>query len=169
MNARPFGAQARRLTVVAGPPGAGKTTYALKHMRRGDLLIDHDRIFAALTGLPTYDRPDNLWPIVRYTLAVLRRQALRSSIRTWIVGGFPRPSDRAVYLAPPWNARVIVLTSSPEICMQRIRSQERPEPDRWDAAVREWFSRYRPTSHDETVQSADTHATRQTPHGEWRS
>lgn len=33
-----------KVVVVAGPPGAGKTTYAKKHMQPGDLLIDFEVI-----------------------------------------------------------------------------------------------------------------------------
>ena len=41
---------ADRIIIVAGPPGAGKTTYALKNMQPGDILVDLDHIAAALMG-----------------------------------------------------------------------------------------------------------------------
>mgnify|MGYP001458519206 CR=1 FL=1 len=35
--------------VVTGPPAAGKTTWVLDNARHGDIIIDYDRIAAALT------------------------------------------------------------------------------------------------------------------------
>lgn len=37
------------LTVVIGPPAAGKTTYVLAHARPGDIVVDLDRLANALT------------------------------------------------------------------------------------------------------------------------
>lgn len=70
--------------VVTGLPGAGKTTWVRERAKPGDVVWDIDDVAAAVFGLPTYPRPDD----VATYLAAMRAALLRSIATT----------DRAVYV-----------------------------------------------------------------------
>lgn len=50
--------------ILSGPPASGKTYWASKHKEEGDLILDLDMIWAALTGLPLYEKPNQLTPVI---------------------------------------------------------------------------------------------------------
>ena len=58
--------------IVYGPPMSGKTSYVIEHMEKGDIVVDMDSLYKAVTLLPKYDKPDNL----KYNVF-----AIRNSIR----------------------------------------------------------------------------------------
>jgi len=89
-------------TVVLGPPCAGKTAHVAAHARPGDVVVDLDRIAAALQPEvvgPTRDHPRHL----RHVAIGARRAALERAMRTlqpgrtWIVHGDPSPADLDLY------------------------------------------------------------------------
>lgn len=81
----------RGVYLIYGPPLSGKSTFVQQSMRRGDLVVDMDRLYVAVAMLPDYDKPDALLPNVRglYDL-------LLDNIKTrygrwnnaWVIGGF---------------------------------------------------------------------------------
>jgi hypothetical protein len=57
-----FGYQSRGgINIVYGPPLAGMEEYVRHHMSRGDLVVDMDQLYAAVSMLPSYDKPDTLF------------------------------------------------------------------------------------------------------------
>lgn len=40
------------MTIITGPPGSGKSTYVATLMQPGDLLLDLDALFKAVSNLP---------------------------------------------------------------------------------------------------------------------
>jgi hypothetical protein len=53
-----------QVTIVCGPPGAGKSRYVLEHLHWGDLVLDIDTLFMALSGQVTYGKPVSLLKVV---------------------------------------------------------------------------------------------------------
>ncbi len=47
------------VTVVCGFPGAGKTTYVKERMDKGDIMLDLDMLYHALTNRAEHERKDN--------------------------------------------------------------------------------------------------------------
>ncbi|KKK68634.1 hypothetical protein LCGC14_2942110, partial [marine sediment metagenome] len=83
-----------KVTVVCGPPGAGKTSYVQERARWGDLIVDVDAIFAAIGGTAEHGHPPNL-----LTAALAARDALINSIdanpgRAWIIMGGAKSRER---------------------------------------------------------------------------
>lgn len=94
--------------LIAGPSGSGKTTLVNQHRRPGELLIDYDHLFQALTGLPAYHKPDALFPHIQAArLALLDALALHP-VPAWAVTADPdRP--RVLALAARLRAELTVL------------------------------------------------------------
>lgn len=134
--------------LVFGPPLSGKTTFVQQNMSRGDLVVDMDRLFAAVSMLPDYDKPDGLLPNV---LAI--NNLLLDNIKTrygrwnsaWVVGGYADRYKREK-IADDLGAEIIFCDVSREVCLARLSVDEgrRARADEWQRYIVEWFERYQP-------------------------
>lgn len=52
------------IVLIAGPPCAGKSTYAQQHAEPGDMVIDYDLIAAAIGSPDHHDHPASLRPAI---------------------------------------------------------------------------------------------------------
>jgi predicted kinase len=141
-----------KVTVVSGPPGAGKTTYVLQRFKPGDLLIDFDQIMRGLSGLK-HNYPSGLLPFGWEARdAVLKKlEGCKNVERAWVIDCAPT-RERRDRLRQRFNAKVVVLETPAAVCIQRIRGSEaRGEVISWDTLVRDWWSRYEPSPRDERV------------------
>lgn len=113
-------ATSSRITLVCGPPGAGKAEYVRRLRKTGDLIVDTDSLFSALSGQPRYDQPANLVPFVAEARDIILARLERDpSVTAWLIGaGATRGARRRVSL--PLSARVIVLATPPAACEHRI-------------------------------------------------
>jgi len=133
-------------TVVAGPPGGGKTTWVGDQCQWGDLVVDVDALYHALSGgLPWYDKPQPLLPFILAARdAVIRRLAFASNIRhAWIITG---DSDQGGVerLAADLGAALVVIDATPLECMRRIMADERrsKRAEHWQQIIDRWFDRW---------------------------
>lgn len=94
------------IVVVYGLPASGKTTYVRSQMKRGDLIVDVDFIFAALSGLPMRDKPIGLLPFVAAARdAVCERLRRESEVpAAWII---TTDESFAITIANRLKARLI--------------------------------------------------------------
>ncbi len=136
----------RKVLLITGPPLAGKTTYALQRMERGDLLVDLDHIWAALSGLALHDKPP---PLLRTVWDV--RDALYDHIRSrrgdwsraFVIATAPERRTREE-LIQRLRAEHIMLLPSIDECLRRLAASDRPDKAQQERLVREWFDRYEP-------------------------
>lgn len=138
----------KRATIVAGPPGSGKSTWVAARANDGDLTVDLDLLMATLTGLALYDKPADL-----LTYAEAARQAVIDRLASrrvgpgrhaWIVGGYPSFFERDT-LAARLGADVVVLAVAADECMRRIDADDRRKVtprEEWQRAVENWWRRY---------------------------
>lgn len=142
---------ATAVTVVAGPPGSGKTTYVEEQAQRGDLVVDYDQLYAALAGLAMHDRPADLRGLVLDARdAVLSRLEVRPGevARAWLIHSAPRAEQRAS-LRARFDADVVLLLPPREVCEQRLRErEERSGVGGWDEALDQWYAAYEPSPSD---------------------
>lgn len=133
--------------IVYGPPGAGKTSYVLDNMERGDIVVDMDRLYEAVTLLPRYDKPNNL----KYNVLAIRNGII-DNIKTrygnfnsaWIIGGYADKYQRE-QLSRDIGAKTIFVNASKEECLNRIKDSNdyrQEHYEEWKGYIDKWFNEY---------------------------
>lgn len=133
------------LTVVTGPPCAGKSTYVDEHREPGDVVIDLDRLAVALGAVSDHvdwsaNEPhrtlarDIRARLVRDLIADIKRDTLTFNV--WLIESSPRSWQRAEYRRV--DATVVDLVPSRETCHERAKAAGRTvathgEIERWYA------------------------------------
>ncbi|MCC5580604.1 hypothetical protein IMZ11_33800 [Microtetraspora sp. AC03309] len=137
------------VTLVCGPPCAGKNTYVDQHRRPGDLVLDFDALITALGGAGDHTVPEQLKPYAYDARdAVLERLLNRPTpVRAaWIILCAPTAAERRRYRAQ--GARVVLLNTDQATCLERAAAHRPPE---FAGHVLEWFDTYEPGQADEIV------------------
>lgn len=124
------------LTVVTGPPCAGKSTYVREHAQPGDIVVDFDVLAEALGSPDHHEHPDP----IRYVAAVCRRAAVDAAIRqhltkdarVWIVDSKPHKRVQAYEDA---GAVWVTLSADVELLHSRANAER---PRRWHKLIDEW-------------------------------
>lgn len=135
------------VTLVCGPPGAGKTTHVRQAMSAGDLILDLDTIWEALSGQPMYTKPDSLLPYVLNVrdLLIQRLASDEARPRAWVITmGASREERRD--LCRRLKAKCVVITTPIDTCIQRISADQRRQSKlpMWIALVERWWQQYEP-------------------------
>ncbi|WP_432793954.1 hypothetical protein [Rhodococcus ruber] len=120
------------ITIVAGPPCAGKTTYVAQQSRAGDVVVDFDQIAEVLGG-SSHDHAPHVAELARNArrtvidLVLDHSDALRG-IRTadvWIIDAAPSPLALTRYAQR--GARFEVVDPGIETCLSRALADHRPD------------------------------------------
>lgn len=132
--------------IVYGPPLAGKKTYVREHKGRCDLVVDMDSLFAAVTMLPAYEKPDGLLPNV-----LAAQRVLLDNVKTrygrwhsaWVIGGYA-DKYRREQLAENLGAELVFCDVSREECLRRLAVDEarRYWLAEWRRYIDRWFIEY---------------------------
>lgn len=138
---RRFG-HAKRVYIVWGSPLSGKTTAVRQMMRYGDIVMDMDLLWQAVTMQPEYIKPDNC----RFNIFSLRDNLL-DQIKTrygqwydaYIIGGYPDKYERD-RLAQSLGAELIFCEATKRECFdRRIKNGK---PPNWDKYISDWWEIY---------------------------
>lgn len=141
---RRFG-HAKRVFIVWGSPLSGKTTSVRDMMQYGDIVLDIDALWQAVSFQPSYIKPNNL----RFNIFALRDNLL-DQIKTrhgqwydaYIIGGYPDKYERE-RLAKSLGAECIYVESTQQECFdRRIQSGK---PVAWDEYITNWWQEYERT------------------------
>ena len=135
-----------QVTIVCGPPGAGKTHYVMQRLKWGDVLLDIDLLFAALSGQAMYDKPATLLKMVlrvRDTV-VAELQGPNTIARAWLITSTTKHAEIAG-MANKLKAKVVVIETPANICMQRIQADPRRKDllAEWQPLVEKWWANWR--------------------------
>ena len=135
--------------IVYGPPMCGKSSYVIEHMEVGDIVVDMDKLYEAVSFMPSYNKPENL----KYNVFAIRNSII-DNIKTryggfrtaWIVGGYPNKVEREK-LALDLGAKLIYLETDRDTCVSRLsscddyRSENKEE---WITYIDKWFEKFVP-------------------------
>ncbi|MCD3206783.1 HNH endonuclease [Clostridium botulinum C] len=133
--------------IVYGPPMSGKTSYVLENMEPGDIVVDMDRLYQAVSLQDLYNKPDNL----KFNVLAIRNSIL-DNIKTrygnfkvaWIIGGYSDKYSRE-QLVKELGAQLIFIDVSKEECISRLNScgdYRQEHKEEWQMYIEEWFERY---------------------------
>ncbi len=128
--------------IVYGPPLGGKNTMVRDMYVYGDIVVDVDALWQAITMEDLYIKPNN----IRFNLFKLRDE-LFSQIKTrygnwynaYIIGGYPEKYERR-RLADELGAEIIFCEATKEECIERARENNRP--NKWIDYIELWFEKY---------------------------
>lgn len=117
---------AGRVTVVTGPPAAGKTTYIAEHAKPGDVVIDFDALAVALQppGASSHDHPDGVPAVAAAarSAAIAAATGPRGRAPVWLIDAMPTRKRLAGYRSRGW--RVITVDPGRDVVLSR--AGERP-------------------------------------------
>lgn len=127
----------RDVTLVAGPPCAGKTTWVVQHAGPGDLIVDWDQLAIAAGSPVAHDHAPG-----HRAAATARRTELEHQVsemsdgRAFVIRTAARPDERT-QIAYRLGARIEVIDPGVQVCLARAAADGR-HPD-VDAAILRWY------------------------------
>ena len=148
--------EARRVTIVAGPPAGGKTTWVREQAQSGDLVIEWEAIVEALIGEPTRSQDEP----TRELVGAMRQAAIEKlaeqvevgdAVRAWVIIGAPSMKERQE-LAERLKADVVVVLCELSEGRSRIEA-DASRPDEQMAALERWWDAYEPQKGDVVVRT----------------
>jgi hypothetical protein len=141
-----YNSRSKQVYIVFGAPLAGKKTYVKQNIIRGDIVVDMDMLYSAVTLLPDYDKPDNLLSNVRAV-----HNLLLDNIKTrygkwnnaWIIGGYAEKYKREK-LSDDLGAEIIFCNTTNDECINRLSSDisRQYRVKEWTEYINEWFYKY---------------------------
>lgn len=134
--------RAREVTIVYGPPCSGKNTLVNQLSNRGDIIVDMNRLYQAVSGCALYDKPDN----IRFNVFAVR-DLLIEQIRTrsgrwqaaWVIGGYSRKLEREA-LAARLGASLLYCEATEAECKARARAVHGVQYAEWCGYIERWFA-----------------------------
>lgn len=143
-----LGYSVRGVFIVYGAPFAGKTTWVNANRNDGDIIVNIDNIWQAISGCERYTKPNRLKAVAfrtRDSLMDAVKYRLGKWANAYIVGGYPLQSERE-RLAREMGAKEIYIEATEEACIERMRNDERCQDvsAEYEGYIREWFRLYTP-------------------------
>ncbi|NWK11330.1 HNH endonuclease [Clostridium cadaveris] len=133
--------------IVYGPPMSGKSSYVIEHMEKGDMVVDMDKIYSAVSFLEPYNKPENL----KYNVFSIRNHIIDmikvryGGFRTaWVIGGYANKFEREK-LAQDLGAQLIYIAATQDECMKRLNScndYRQEHQEEWAEYINKWFESY---------------------------
>lgn len=139
----------RKVYLVWGSPGSGKSTFVNSLKGNSDLVVDMDLIWQCITGHEKYCKPKAL-----KQNAFALRDCLVDQVKTragrwekaWVLTGGALRGERE-RMAKMLGAELIHIDTDRETCLSRIYSDNgrtQAQKDEWAGYVDKWWQYYQP-------------------------
>jgi predicted kinase len=125
--------ESKKVTIVWGAPGSGKTKHVTEHKGKYDIVVDLDYIMSALSLSNTRARSPDTLPFALDIVARLHQQIadrLYFFEHAWVIVTMPKKTDRD-RIAKKLNANIIHIDTDKETCMARAKA----DTDRTDKTL----------------------------------
>lgn len=135
----------QQVWLVYGAPCSGKTTYVKESMLFGDLVIDIDAIYKAISGQRMHVKPQRLTDIA-FSVRNVLWDAVRMHRGYWrnayIIGGYPMQSERE-RLCRELGAREIFIDTPQAECITRLQAKpDGRKQEKYLQYISDWFENY---------------------------
>lgn len=140
------GERSRRVFIIYGPPLSGKSHIVKRRSWPGDIIVDMDNLFEAVSGLPRYEKP---YTILQNVLAM--QSLLIDNIKTrygrwdnaWIIGGYAERYKREK-LAADLGATIIYMDATKNECIERLYNdpERSKRGEEWEGYINKWFEQH---------------------------
>lgn len=133
------------LTIVAGPPAAGKSRYIAERQRPGDVVIDLDMIAAGLIGGEVrhdWDREAHLQDALWRRNAMLADLSRREAGAAWFALLEPSAERRAWWQARLGAVEVVVIEATVETCLEHAARDADRSAAAVEASAAGWWRAY---------------------------
>lgn len=136
----------RKVVMVYGPPLSGKSSYVRARIKTGDMVIDYDQLFLAVSGKALYEKPNELLPNVQAMHRLLLdhcKTRYGKWTTAWVIGGYADRYKREK-LSEELGAQLIKIEATKEECMKRLK-EDRDRSKQialWTGYIDKWFSEY---------------------------
>ena len=133
------------VTLVAGPPCSGKTTWVNEQRGKHDIVIDADLIATAIGSPETHGHQQFVWDFVRPMMdaAINVRTTVAQAPHVWIIKGAPTRAERQDF------THVVVLAVDEKTC--RRRALDAGRPDGWANLITSWWDNYQSNPTDTVI------------------
>jgi len=138
---RRFG-NAKKIYIVWGSPLSGKTTLVRELMNYGDIVLDVDKLWQAITFQPEYIKPEPCrFNVFRLRDNMLEQIKMRygTFYDAWVIQSLPDKYERE-RLAQSLGAELIYCESTKEECLRR--REESGKPKVWDEYIQTWWEEF---------------------------
>jgi len=129
------------VTLVSGPPAAGKSTYIEANATSDDLVIDFDA-YRKRAGGTKWDTSQAIWrKAYKMRDADIRSLAARDTGKCFLIVTAPTQQERDTWVKALVNAQFHIIRTPENVCIERIKAN----PERQEAAdsqiegVKNWW------------------------------
>jgi predicted kinase len=144
------GCKQKKVYIIWGSPMSGKNTYVQGVAKYGDLILDIDNLWQAISGRPRYEKPnrikENVFSLHNQVLTMIAQRMGYWNV-AYVIGGYALPSERE-RLAQRLGAECVYIDTTREECLARLAMcQDGRKKTEWEKYISDWwytFERFAP-------------------------
>lgn len=134
----------KQVYIVHGSPFSGKSSYVDEVREDGDLVLDMDNIWQAVSGCKRYVKPARLNAVVfsiRDNILESIRYRRGKWLNAYVIGGYPYQAERE-RLADTLGARLIHIDTDKNTCVNRCYASDDRNHNEWLQYINEYWEKY---------------------------